>query len=180
MAGLLHPADRGLGRVSAFVVYAGSGVSGVDAKSRTTIPAELRDAVLESSGGSNEVHLVRHLEYKCLVGFGSNERDQRRSKIDSMQASAIGRGEQFVAEDAGIGSSSMYKMPFEASGRFVLNPMLGHFTGIAPDSRVFFFGVTTHFLLWNVDIFLAQAPDKFRAEREELDYWLNIHGKRSK
>ena len=166
--------------MSALVVYAGSGVSGVDGKGRTTIPAELRDSVQESSAGSNEVHLLRHSEYKCLIGFGAAERSKLRSDLEARLSAAIARGDEFSPEDAGIGASSIYKMPFEGSGRFVLNPMLGHFAGIAPESRVFFFGVTTHFLLWNVDTFLAEAPAKFRAEREELDYWLNIHGKRGK
>jgi hypothetical protein len=55
--------------VSAFVVYAGSGLSTIDAKGRVTIPAELRDTVAESSG-ENVVCISRHPNLPCLIGYG--------------------------------------------------------------------------------------------------------------
>lgn len=80
MIGNLRPFSGGVFRtVSALVVYAGSGVSGVDAKGRTTIPAEIRDSVLQSSG-SNSVCISRHSSLPCLIGFGSSERLKLRGK----------------------------------------------------------------------------------------------------
>ena len=52
----------------------------------------------------------------------------------------------------------------------VLSPMLKHFGRI--EDRAFFFGATTHFMLWNPDVFLKEAPAAFNPIKDELDYWL--------
>lgn len=151
------------------VVYAGSGVSVVDIKGRATIPAELRDSVQQSSG-ANSVCISRHRELPCLIGFGSAERLKLRADIEAQWQSAIGRGEQFDRELAGVNASSIFETSFEASGRFVLSPMLRHFGKI--EDKAFFFGATTHFMLWNPDVFLAEAPAAFNPIKDELNYWL--------
>lgn len=164
-------------RVSELVVYAGSGVSGLDAKGRTTIPSELRDTVQASSEG-NIVCLSRHSSLPCLVGFGRAERQKLRTDIEAQWQAAIARGDAFDRELAGITASSIFETAFEASGRFVLQPMLRHFGRL--EDRAFFFGTVTHFQLWNPDVFLAEAPDSFGHVKDELNYWLNEHGKRAK
>ena len=163
--------------MSALVVYAGSGVSGVDGKGRTTIPAELRDSVQQSSG-SNSVCLARHSTLPCLIGFGGAERSKLRTDIETQWQSAVTRGDQFDRELAGIAASSIFETAFEASGRFVLSPMLRHFGRLG--GRAFFFGATTHFMLWNPDIFLSDAPAAYDHVKDELNYWLDDHAKRSK
>ena len=163
--------------VSALVVYAGSGVSSVDAKGRTTIPAELRDSVQQSSG-SNNVCISRHSSLPCLIGFGGSERLKLRADIEAQWQSAVNRGTEFDREMAGVSASSIFETAFEASGRFVLSPMLKHFGRI--NDRAFFFGATTHFMLWNPEIFMDSAPPAFAHVREELEYWLGEHGRRGK
>ena len=171
------PSDNGGKWVSALVVYAGSGVSGVDAKGRTTIPAELRDSVQQSSG-ANSVCIARHSSLPCLVGFGGAERLKLRTDIETQWQSAVTRGDQFDRELAGISASSIFETAFEASGRFVLSPMLKHFGRV--DDRAFFFGATTHFMLWNPNVFLKEAPAQFDPVKDELNYWLAEHSKRGK
>lgn len=163
--------------MSGLVVYAGSGVSTVDAKGRATIPAELRDSV-QASSGANTVCISRHAKLPCLIGFGGAERLKLRTDIELQWGSAVGRGDDFDRELAGATASSIFETNFEASGRFVLSPMLRHFGKIG--DRAFFFGATTHFMLWNPDIFLAEAPAGFNAVKEELEYWLAQSGKRDK
>lgn len=162
--------------MSALVVYAGSGVSGVDAKGRTTIPAELRDSV-QLSSGANSVCISRHRDLPCLIGFGGAERLKLRADIEAQWQSAVNRGEQFDRELAGVSASSIFETAFEASGRFVLSPMLKYFGKI--EDRAFFFGATTHFMLWNPDIFLKEAPAAYNPIKDELNYWL-AQGKRDK
>ncbi len=166
-----------LGTVSGLVVYAGSGVSSLDAKGRTTIPAELRDTVQLSSEG-NLVCLSRHAKLPCLIGYGRAEREKLRTDIETQWQAAVTRGDDFDREIAGIAASSIFETPFEASGRFVLQPMLRHFGRL--EDRAFFFGTTTHFQLWNPDIFLSEAPAAFNPVKDELNYWLHEHGKRTK
>jgi MraZ protein len=163
--------------VSDLVVYAGSGVSGVDAKGRTTIPAELRDSVQQSSG-ANSVCISRHNSLPCLIGFGGAERLKLRADIEAQWQSAVSRGAEFDRELAGVSASSIFETAFEASGRFVLSPMLKHFGRI--EDRAFFFGATTHFMMWNPDIFLKEAPVAFNPIKDELKYWLSEAAKRSK
>lgn len=155
------------------VVYTGSGLTGVDGKGRTTVPAELRDFVQRSSSG-NRVCIARHPEYDCLIGFGTTERDQRGDDVRLQWEAAVNRGEDFDREAAGA-ASSCFEFPFEDSGRFVLSPMLRHF-GKIQDSA-YFFGVSGHFMLWNPDIFASSGPDKFRQQKEELEFLRTI-GKR--
>ncbi len=168
---------RGLHELVSLVVYAGSGVSNVDAKGRTTIPAELRDTVQQSSE-ANLVCLSRHSSLPCLVGFGRAERQKLRADIETQWQSAVTRGVEFDRELAGISASSIFETAFEASGRFVLQPMLKHFGKI--EDRIFFFGATSHFMLWNPDIFMSQAPAAFNAVKEELEYWLGEQSRRGK
>lgn len=163
--------------MSALVVYAGSGLSTIDAKGRVTIPAELRDTVSESSG-ENIVCISRHPTLPCLVGYGRAERQKLRADIEAQWQAAVQRGGEFDRESAGVVASSIFETAFEASGRFVLQPMLRHFGKLG--DRAFFFGATTHFMLWNPDVFQESAPPAFAHVREELDYWLNDHARRGK
>lgn len=163
--------------VSALVVYAGSGLSTIDGKGRVTIPAELRDPVSESSG-ENIVCLQRHPSLPCLIGFGRAERLKRRVDIEAQWNAAVDRGADFDREVAGVGASSIFETAFEPSGRFVIQPMLKHFGKLS--ERVFFFGATTHFMLWDPEVFKASAPPAFAHVREELDYWLGDFERRGK
>ncbi len=171
MIGNLRPFREGGQAVSALVVYAGSGVSGVDAKGRTTIPSELRDSVQQSSG-ANSVCISRHSSLPCLIGFGGAERLKLRADIEAQWQSAVNRGAEFDRELAGVSASSIFETAFEASGRFVLSPMLKHFGRI--EDRAFFFGATTHFMLWNPDVFLKEGPAAFNPIKDELNYWLDM------
>jgi MraZ protein len=164
--------------MSASIVYAGSGLSTIDAKSRLTIPAELRDAVIESSG-ENAVCLQRHASLPCLIGYGRAEKKQRLLDLTTQWQAAINLGGEFDREANGATASSIFETNFESSGRFVISPMhksLGKLTG----DRAFFFGVTTHFMLWDPDIFLNSAPPAFAHIRDELDFYLGEAARRGK
>lgn len=167
--------------MSALVVYAGSGLSKIDDKGRATIPAELRDTVQVSSQASsnaNTVCLSRHASLPCLVGYGVAEKNKLRTDIETQWQSSVTRGGQFDRELAGVSASSIFETAFEASGRFVLQPMLRHFGKL--ETQAFFFGATTHFMLWNPDVFLKDAPTAFDPIKDELRYWLSQHERRAK
>jgi len=149
-----------MGTVSGSFSFGGSGLSSIDGKGRTTIPAEIRDTVQKSSDG-NTVCIGRHHELPCLVGYGQTERQQNRDFIDEMKKAAIMRGADFDDEEVGARASSLYEINFEASGRFVLSPMLRHFGKLT--SKVFFHGTDTKFLMWDPDVFLSQGPEKWKS-----------------
>ncbi|MEE9434822.1 MAG: hypothetical protein V3V15_11350 [Sphingorhabdus sp.] len=163
--------------MSVGVVYNGSGLSTIDAKGRATIPSALRDSVQQSSGG-NIVCLSRHPIYPCLIGFGLRELNQMRDDIDEKWKASVARGEDFDREAAGASASSMFETNFEASGRFVLQPMLRFFSKV--EDSAFFHGTYGNFLVWNPDIFLSDGPSEFGAQKDELRYWQQETGKRIK
>ncbi len=163
--------------MSAGVVYSGSGLSTIDGKGRTTLPAVLRDSVQQSSGG-NRLFLGRHPEYPCLVGHGLQELREFSEDIRQRRSEANKRGDEFDRQIAGAESSSKFDVNFEASGRFVIHPMLKFFGKL--EGSAFFFGTTVDFLLWNPELFLAEGPAEFDAQKEELRYWQNEHGRRGK
>jgi MraZ protein len=169
--------EKGEWLVSVLVVYAGSGLSTIDAKGRTTIPAELRDSVATSSG-DNAVCLARHPALPCLIGFGRTERSKLREDVESQWQAALQRGAEFDRELAGVNASSIFETAFEASGRFVVSPIHRHFGKLA--EKAFFFGATTHFMLWNPEIFRQSAPPAFAHVLEELEYWETEHERRGK
>jgi MraZ protein len=163
--------------VSDLVVYAGSGLSKIDDKGRVTIPSELRDTV-QTSSAANIVCLARHASLPCLVGYGVAEKMKQRADIEAQWQSAVNRGDQFDRELAGVSASSIFETAFEPSGRFVLQPMLRHFGKLG--GQAFFFGATTHFMLWNPEVFLKDAPAAFDPIKDELNYWLGEQGRRGK
>lgn len=165
--------------MSEFVVYSGTGPSSVDGKGRLTIPADLRHAV-QASSGANEVHLQRHPSLRCLVGFGKVERDNLRLDIEQRSDAAASQLLDFDRQKAALAIPSVYPMPFEPSGRFVLHPLLADYAHLTKEKRVFFMGMITHFLIWNADIFDAEAPAEFDGFRFEYDYWFKKDGKGSK
>jgi MraZ protein len=152
-------------------------VSGIDAKGRTTIPAELRDTV-QLSSEANMVCLSRHAELPCLIGFGRAERQKLRADIEAQWQASIARGEDFDRETAGLKATSIFETAFEPSGRFVIQPMLRHFGKL--EDRAFYFGTVTHFQLWNPDVFLAEAPNAYASVKEELSYWLTEYARRAR
>lgn len=152
-------------------------MSKIDDKGRATIPAELRDTV-QISSEANIICLARHKSLPCLIGFGRAERQKLRADIEKQWESAVARGDAFDREGAGIVASSIFETAFEASGRFVLQPMLRHFGKLG--DRAFFFGATTHFMLWDPEIFLKEGPAAFDPVKEELNYWLEVQKGRGK
>jgi MraZ protein len=104
---------------------------------------------------------------------------QLRTDLNTQWQSAVERGADMNRELAGVGASSIFEVAFEPSGRFVLPPMLRKFGRLTGD-RAFFFGVVSHFMLWDPDVFKASAPPSFAQVGEELDYWLEEFARRGK
>ncbi len=151
-------------------VYGGSGLSTIDGKGRCTIPSELRSTV-ESSSGGNVVCLARHPELPCLMGFGTTERDRLASDLDKQWDYAQQRGEQFDRQAAGGPiASSLMEVGFEASGRFVMPPMLRFFGKL--DGQAFFHGNITNFYIWNPSILMEQQTG-FEMQKEIAEYFLS-------
>jgi len=163
--------------MSTGAVYNGSGLSTIDAKSRTTMPSVLRDSVQQSSGG-NTLYVGRHSSLPCLVGIGLQELDEIKGDIQERRSAANMRSDEFNKEFAGAAGSSIFDVNFEASGRFVLHPMLKFFSKL--QDSAFFFGTIGNFLIWNPEVFLNEGPSEFDAQKDELRYWQNEHGKRAK
>jgi MraZ protein len=150
-------------------VYGGSGLSTIDGKGRCTIPSDLRSTVEASSNG-NVVCLARHPDLPCLMGFGTTERDALVTDLKKQWEYAQQRGENFDRQAAGGPlASSLTVIGFEASGRFVVPPMLRFFGKL--EEQAFFHGNITNFYIWNPSILLAQETG-FEMQKEIAEYFL--------
>ena len=153
------------------VSYIGAGLSGMDGKGRVTIPACLRETVEQSSGGERAVVIARHESLNCLVGFGRGERAKIREELDFEWRTAVAAGQPFDRDKrARDRVASMQEVNFEASGRFVMPPMLRHFGRL--NDKAFFFGNVWNFWIWDPAVLAAQGSD-FAQQKELLDYFLS-------
>jgi MraZ protein len=155
----------------------GQGLSGIDAKGRVTLPAELR-AKIEASSEGRTLCVGRHATKNCLYAYGTAERDKFLADIDRQWDAAVARGEAFDREAAGAELGSLFEIGFEASGRFVMPPVLRHFGGLG--DRAWFHGTGGRILIWNPDSFLADTDPGFAQQREMCSWFLAEAEKRAR
>lgn len=150
--------------VSEAIIYTGSVLGSLDDKGRLAIPVDYRGLVDRSSGG-RYLCITRHAHWKCLIGFGRSRREDMLKELDRKQARAVEHGEDF--NDASQGSklfTLMKEVSFDASGRFVMPPLLRKLSGL--ENHVYFHGVGHFFCMW--------APERLRAAGDDLAEELEI------
>ena len=104
------------------------------------------------------------------MGFGTTERDSLVTDLKKQWEYAQQRGENFDRQAAGGPlASSLTVIGFEASGRFVVPPMLRFFGKL--EEQAFFHGNITNFYIWNPSILLAQETG-FEMQKEIAEYFL--------
>ncbi len=142
-------------------VYQGYGLQGVDEKGRVSIPAALR-AVVEGNSPSKEgkdartVIIAAHETEQCLVGYDALYTQQLQREVLARAAAAPDptAPRNWTANRLNFGMSE--PLPFDASGRFVLqgypkaHAQIGKFA--------LFIGLGDVFEIWNPQT-LVDAPD---------------------
>lgn len=148
-------------------LYYGSGLSVIDAKGRVAIPNQLR-ALIAAYGGGAQIGLAPSPERDCLSAFDLGYIEQLPALLERAYAE---RGDPDVTRE--LLASQLYSnietLPFDASGRFILSPLmraLGELDGLA-----FFHGSGGVIDIWNPEKALAE-PTIARKTKIALEYAL--------
>lgn len=140
--------------------YNGKGFALRGEKNRLALPLELRKDVLASSGGERILCLALHHEFDCLIGFGTSRVATFDKWLEDEQRRYTELGKDFNHSAVSMALYSYETVPFDASGRFVLdddNAELGFI-----ENEVFFNGAGDFFTIWNPDILLKMEGREFR------------------
>jgi len=130
--------------------YHGKGFSLLGEKNRFVLPNALRKDVVASSGGVRTLCLTRHMEWDCLIGFGLSHVRTFDDWLDRQEELATRRGEAFNRAARSLTLYAYEEIPFDASGRFVLDADLQALGKIGDE--VYFQGAGDNFTLWNPDV----------------------------
>lgn len=155
--------------------YSGSGISAIDDKGRLSVPAFLRKDLIASSDG-RVLCLGKHEKWDCLVGFGLSRKIDMLAEIDKEEEIAIARSQPYDRDAAGARKfSSLQELSFDASGRFVLPPMLQAIGGLK--DNVIFHGIGKTFCLWAPQA-LMDTTDDVPVDKRLVEFHLSELGKK--
>jgi MraZ protein len=138
------------------VRYNGKGFSLRAEKNRLAMPASLRKDVATSSGGERRLCIAKHHKWNCLIGFGLSRLETFDTWLDSEQARYTSLGEDFDRDALSMSLYGYEEVPFDASGRFVLNDDLAEMGNLRDE--VFFHGAGEFFTMWAPDELYAMGP----------------------
>jgi MraZ protein len=126
--------------------YSGQGFTLRGDKGRFTLPPAFRKAVAQSSD-DKILCLDKHERWNCLTGFGLSRRSELMAQIDREEEIALNRDRDFDRDTRQSQLFGFSRIPFDASGRFVMPDhlvQLGKFK-----DGVYFHGAGSFFTLWN-------------------------------
>lgn len=126
--------------------YSGQGFSLRGDKGRFVLPPAFRKAVAESSD-DRVLCLAKHDRWDCLTGFGLSRELEIPAQLDREEELAARRNEPFDRDTRASQLNGFLKLPFDASGRFVMPDYL---IGLGRlEEGVFFQGGGSFFTIWS-------------------------------
>lgn len=134
-------------------VYAGQGLSAIDAKGRVSVPANLR-AILEANSDGRTLVIARHPTQPCIIGHDRGwlaELDARLKEEEAREKAAGRPFDYYAAAEDVFGQVD--EVPYDGSGRFILPPFFKHKGDLA--DLAFFHGAGPFFTIWNPRVLLA-------------------------
>jgi MraZ protein len=157
-------------------MFAGQGMSAIDAKGRVGIPACLRTILETNSPNSDSRTLVvaRHPTHRCIIGHdrGWLSLLDQRIRDDEAREKAAGRPFDYYAASEEV-FGQVEEVPFDSSGRFILPPFFknkGELSDLA-----FFFGSGPFFLIWNPRI-LIENRESYPRAAEGAEFFMRERG----
>jgi len=135
--------------------YSGQGFSLKGEKNRLALPAAFRKAVTDSSAGERVLCLAKHDRWKCLTGFGLSRTASFETALDREEERATRLGRDFDRDLRSMQLWGFERIPFDASGRFILPDHLADVGKLRDE--VFFHGAGEFFTLWGPDELYAMG-----------------------
>jgi MraZ protein len=143
-------------RVSDRELVSGYGLSPIDAKGRVAIPPDLR-ATIEVNSAERILIVTQHDSDPCLIGYDRGWANLLAEEIARDEALERAAGRVFDRSNTRRRAFSVTeRLPFDTSGRFVLNGFLREDMKLA--NFAFFAGVGHVFEVWDPQT-LLDAPD---------------------
>lgn len=140
-------------------VYQGYGLQGVDQKGRVAIPAPLRN-VLEANNPRTDgqepgrtVVIAMHETEPCLVGYDPLYTAELKDRVAARAAAKTVPGDAQDWNASRINFGMVETLPFDASGRFVLQGFPKAYAQIG--DLAMFVAVGDVFEIWNPEILLG-------------------------
>lgn len=156
-AGAVAPAT-GVSGVAAAKDYRGIFFSGADAKSRFTLPADLRHRVKVGNGDENYLHLSLDSDKPYLLGFAEDYFAFAKAQIDARAEMALSNGQEFDRHRAAKKLAAHTEtVTFDEGGRFSIPDDIREVMGLGDE--LVFVGAIDTFEIW--------SPERFKAESED-------------
>jgi MraZ protein len=142
-------------------VFSGAALTAIDEKGRIAIAASLRNAI-PGDAKSRQIYIARHPDSPCLVISGEDRLARIAEEIDQAEEVALRRNLPFnrTAERRrryGAGETTSC----DASGRFVLPPLLQELGELNGETQLFLYGVGEYIELWPLARLLSLEGDDF-------------------
>lgn len=149
-------------------MFTGHALNAIDAKGRVAIPSGLRQAV-EANGDGRNLIIAKHETDPCLIGYDRGWSELLHARLSRSEDRAADSGRNYDRHNANRRAFGLVEdVPFDASGRFILPPMLrdrAQLTDLA-----LFLGAGDTFEVWNPRVLIeSEAMD---AEIKEVARWL--------
>lgn len=137
-------------------LFSGYGLSPIDAKGRVAIPPDLR-ATIEVNSAERILIVTQHDRDPCLIGYDRGWANLLGEEIARDEALERSAGRAFDRHNTRRRAFSITeRLPFDTSGRFVLNGFLRDDMNLT--KFAFFAGVGNVFEVWDPQT-LLDAPD---------------------
>ena len=169
-SGALPRRAEGWGGLENGQIFRGNALGVIDAKGRTSLPADYRanverrlSATLVPGGAlpKPEVVLVEHPRFPCLMGYDVTHEvkiyHQLRARAEAMEGDPQDNFEDLQREHFGASESVSY----DPSGRIVVPGHLREAAGLN-DGLAFFVAAGDTFEIWNADRFREARPNDRR------------------
>ncbi|MGX7896759.1 division/cell wall cluster transcriptional repressor MraZ [Tsuneonella sp. HG222] len=132
-------------------------------KNRLAVPQDFRKDLVRSNDGEKTLAVCRHPQWKCLTGFGQSRIDTFDAYLDKEEDRLTRLGRDFNRDAMSMTLYGYKKVPFDASGRFVLNDDLAQLGNLRDE--VFFVGAGEFFMMWAPDELYAMDGPEFEAAK---------------
>jgi MraZ protein len=160
---MILPALKGVGdAVSDRELFSGYGLSPIDAKGRVALPPDLR-LTIDANSAERILILTQHDSDPCLIGYDRGWANLLAAEIERDEALERAAGRTFDRHNSRRRAFAITeRLPFDTSGRFVLNGFLREDMKLT--NFAFFAGVGNIFEVWNPQTLLnaVQVDDRIK------------------
>lgn len=147
-------------------IFAGYALGAIDDKGRVAVPAALRNSIPGDVKG-RQLFIAKHPEAQCLIASGSDRLKRLAEELEDERKGAIARNIEFdrYAYERKLFAGEV--IPIDASGRFVMPPVLMRRAKLGSD--VFLYGAGRYFEIWDLAFLLASEDPRFEEMRETAE-----------